>query len=90
MNTQAQLSPLRVGSAAALTVVVTYILCTAAWAIWQEPALDFRRILVPHREYGPWLFLYPLLVMPIAALVVGSVFALFSNWLGGLGRAAAK
>ena len=96
MNTRAKLSPLRVGSAAALTVVVTYILCTAAWAIWQEPALDFlnalfhgldfRRILVPHREYGAWLFLYPLLVMPIAAFVVGSVFALFSNSLGGLGR----
>jgi len=86
-----QLSPIRVGAALSLTVAIGYTLCAAAWAIWNEPALDFlnalfhgldfRKIVLPEADYGPWPFVYPLLVMSAWAFLIGALFAVISNLL---------
>jgi hypothetical protein len=86
-----RLNPIRVGAALSITVALGYALCAVAWAIWTEPAmnflnalfhgLDFRRIAGGSNEYGPWLFLYPLLVMSVWGFIVGALFATISNFL---------
>ena len=80
-----------VGSTLAVTVAIGYTLCTVAWLIWNEAALqfvnmlfhglDFRRMLVPHAEYGVRLFLYPFVVLTVWAFFIGVLYAAVSNFL---------
>lgn len=91
MENPQRLRPLVVGIALAATVAIGYTACAAAWAIWNEAALDllnalfhgldFRKILLPHREYGPWLFVYPLVVLTIWAFLVGALYSVINNFL---------
>ena len=91
MENPQRLRPLLVGTSLAVTVAIGYTLCTAAWAIWNEAALDFlnalfhgldfRKILLPHREYGLWLFAYPLVVVSIWAFLVGALYSVINNVL---------
>ena len=93
MQDPQRLRPVIVGTALAATVAIAYTLCAAAWAISNEAALDFlnalfhgldfRKLLLPHREYGLWLFLYPLLVLPVWAFFVGALYAVIHNLLRG-------
>ena len=86
-----RIEPLMVGSALAVTVAIGYTLCAIAWLIWNEAALqfvnmlfhglDFRRMLVPHTEYGLRLFLYPFVVLAVWAFFMGVLFAVVSNFL---------
>ena len=48
-----QLSPIRLGAALSLTVAIGYTLCAAAWAIWNEPALNFLNALFHGLGLGP-------------------------------------
>ena len=96
--TSDRLSPIRMGATLSLTVAIGYTLCAAAWAIWNEPALnflnalfhglDFRKIALADAAYGPWLFVFPLLIMSAWAFLIGALFAIIGNVLNVLPRAA--
>jgi hypothetical protein len=93
MQDPQRLRPVLVGTALAATVAIAYTLCAAAWAIWNEAALDFlnalfhgldfRKIVLAHREYGIRLYLYPLLVLSAWAFFVGALCAAIHNLLRG-------
>lgn len=89
--TPQRLNPFRLGLTLSITVAIGYALCAAAWAVWNEPALnflnalfhglDFRQIALPSTDYSPWLFVYPLIVMTVWAFGIGALFAVINNLL---------
>ena len=91
MDTTPRLRPLLVGSALALTVMIMYTLCAAAWAMWPEAALDllnalfhgldFRRIQMPPQAYSAGMFFLPLAVMTGWGFVTGALYAMLYNLL---------
>lgn len=77
-------NPARTGIALSLTLLITYSVCSALYALWPEQGidlfnaifhgLDFRRLGVPMPFTFP-MFLYPLVVIVIWGFVVGTLFA---------------
>lgn len=77
------------GSALALTVAIMYSVCTGAWVIWHEGALDllnalfhgpdFRKIQVTEAAFTFSMFIFPLLVMTAWGFVTGSLYAVAYN-----------
>ena len=91
MKSSEKLGPVITGASLAITVAIGYAVCAAAWAIWPEAALDFlnalfhgldfRKILLPARDYGINVFLYPLTILAVWAFLVGALFATVHNLL---------
>lgn len=91
MENPQRLRPLAVGITLAVTVAIGYTACAAAWAIWNEAALDFlnalfhgldfRKIVLPRSDYGLWLFLYPLVVLSVWAFFIGALYSVINNFL---------
>ena len=89
--TAQRLSPFRLGLTLSITVAIGYALCAAAWAVWNESALnflnalfhglDFRQLVLPSTGYSPWLFAYPLIVMTAWGFGMGALFAVINNLL---------
>jgi hypothetical protein len=93
MQDAQRLSPVLVGASLAVTVAIGYTVCAAAWAIWNEAALDFlnalfhgldfRKIIQDQLEYGIRLFLSPLSVLTVWAFLMGALYSVIHNVLRG-------
>lgn len=91
MERSEKLRPVITGASLAITVAISYALCAAAWAMWHDAALDFlnalfhgldfRKIVLPARDYGIGIFLYPLTILAVWAFFVGALFAVIHNLL---------
>lgn len=90
-----RMNPWKTGSALSLTLLVSYSLCAAAWAIWTESAmdllnalfhgLDFRKLQTP-TPFTFGTFVYPLVIMVVWGFGVGAVYAWMYNLVHGEGR----
>lgn len=86
-----RLNPWVVGAALALTAVVLYAVCAAAFALWPETTLAFFNawfhglnlgtLQSGARPFTFGAFLYGLLGLTASAFVCGALFAGFANWL---------
>ena len=83
----------RTGTAFAVTVSIGYALCTLAFWLWPETAMNFMNTLFHGLDFrklqsGPALFsfgsfLYALIVMAVWAFGLGVLFGRLSERLGG-------
>lgn len=86
----------RTGVTLSLTAAIGYALCAAAWAIWHEQALDFlnglfhgldfRKILLPERDWRLGMFVYPLAIVSLAGFAVGMIFETVKDLLDKIFR----
>ena len=89
MEATKKLSLLTVGATFSLAVAIMYSVCTGAWLIWHEGALDFlnalfhgldfRKIQVTESALTLQMFFFPLLVMAAWAFATGTLFAAIYN-----------
>jgi ABC-type phosphate transport system permease subunit len=80
----------RFGAVFALTVVISYAVCTLAWMAFTEQAvdflnalfhgLDFRRLQVGG-GFSAVAWLYATAVLTVWAFVTGALFAALRGWL---------
>ena len=83
----------RTGTVLAVTVSIGYALCTLAFWLWPETAMNFMNTLFHGLDFrklqsGPALFsfgsfLYALVVMAVWAFGLGVLFGRLSERLGG-------
>jgi len=82
--------PLRTGIAVSLTLLITYTVCAALYALWPERGIDFLNALFHGLDFHklgavmPFTFLmfvYPLLVLVIWGFAAGALFTWFNNLL---------
>lgn len=87
-------SPWKTGVALALTLAISYTVCTMAYAMWPKQGVDFLnalfhgldfRMLVVATPFTFSGFLYPLLVLTGWGFAVGALFAWLHRILGGRG-----
>lgn len=91
MAATTELRPFALGLAFALTIAIMYTVCTVAWVVWQEPALDllnalfhgldFRRLVTTGSRFDFWTFLLPLAVLSLWGFVTGVLFGVIGNTL---------
>lgn len=85
-----KLNAWKFGAVLSITSIVNYILCTIIWVAFTEPSisflnalfhgLDFRK-LITDSPFSLSAFLYALVVLAVAAYVLGFIFANVRNWL---------
>ncbi len=90
-------SPVRTGIALSLTVLVSYTVCTALYALWPRQGIDFLNALFHGLDFAklesPLPFTFSMYLVSLAALVVwgfavGTLFAWLRNLMGGSERRA--
>ena len=96
MSDRVVMKAFRTGATLSLTAAISYALCAAVWAIWHEQALnflnglfhglDFRKILLPEREWRVGMFVYPLVVVTLAGFAFGVIFETVRDLLGKIFR----
>jgi hypothetical protein len=85
-----KLNPWKFGATLSLTVVISYVLCTAFWYAFTEPSIkflnalfhgmDFKKIYLDAAfSFGD--FLYVFIIFAVWAYIVGVIFALIRNAL---------
>ena len=89
MATTTKIRPFALGLAFALTIAVMYTICTLAWVIWQEPALDllnalfhgldFRKLQVAGARFSVGTCVYPLVVMSTWGFITGTLLGAICN-----------
>ena len=89
MAATTKIRPFALGLAFALTIAIMYTVCTVAWVIWQEPALDFlnalfhgldfRRLQLPGTRISLGTFVYPILVMSAWGFATGTLLGAICN-----------
>ena len=85
-------SPWRIGVTMALTVAISYTVCTLAYALMPERGtdflnalfhgLDFRKLAAP-APFTLMMFIYPLVVLVVWGFAVGTLFGWLHNGLHG-------
>lgn len=85
-------SPWRIGVTMALTVAITYTVCTPAYALMPERGIDFLGALfqgLDFRKLGTpapltlMMFVYPPVVLVVWGFAVGTLFGWLHNGLHG-------